>query len=455
MNKIVVKFGGSNLKSTKDIPQIIKVVKQYKTPIVVVSAFYGVTDLLSTLIEKTSTDSSEIKEDLDVIFSKYQVVFDTYINQEEQLKELSDLLNLKREQLTRLLEQLSEEEDNTELKNIILSFGERLSSFVISNILLAKQIQAKEALPEYIGLVSNNKIENAIVPLDSNFTKLKEQLSSDICFVVPGFYAISKKGQISLFGRGGSDYTAAIIAYATKAQSVDLWKDVSGFLSADPKIVESPNEIEQLSYLEAAELSYFGASIIHPATIRPLIKANIPLNIFDINTGNPEEKIGTNIGNGCTETSNSLKSITYNTSFVLLRLKGAGVGIKKGILSKLTQAFDNANINIRSVITSQIEIDFLLHQKDLEQAYAIAKSIQDKNFDIEQEQDIALIAAVGQGIKQSPGIAGQVFGALATANINIRHIVFGASEVAIYLIVNKPDLVPAVRAIHKDIFTKN
>lgn len=365
------------------------------------------------------------------------------------------LLSLKKEQLINLLKQFLEEEGNTELRNIILSFGERLSSFVISNILSEHQFRAEEALPENIGLIANNKVENASVPLNSDFTKIKEKLSSDTIFVIPGFYAKSGKGQISLFGRGGSDYTAAIIAYATEAKSVDLWKDVSGFLSADPKIVDVPKRIEELSFLEAAELSYFGASIIHPGTIRPLIKSNIPLHIYNINQPVKGLSLGTKVSSKPKDYKQVLKSITYNNDYVLLRLKGAGVGIKKGILSAVTKEFDAIKINIRSVITSQIEIDFLLHKNDLSMAYQVVESLQDKNFDIEKEENISLIAAVGHGIKQATGIAGKIFGALAKADINIRHIVFGASDVAIYLIVDKSYYKTAIKAIHHNLFTRN
>ena len=451
MNKIVVKFGGSNLKSNSDIEKIIQVVKSYKQDLViVVSALFGVTDKLVE-ITKVISDESLTKEITEDIFHKYQqsLEYFTTNNQEQEYKLREQRINFET-----LLEVYKANPKSLSTKNAILSFGEKLSAFILNAILNLSDIHCELALPEDFNLKTNNKLNNASISNFTDLEQIKTYFDREKHYVVPGFYGISPKGEIALFGRGGSDYTAAILAYALDADSLDLWKDVSAYLSADPKIVNQPIEIEKLNYLEAAELSYFGAKIIHPGTIRPLLKKEIPLNIYSIHAESYENKRGTQIANLHENSSSKIKSITYNNRFVLLKLKGSGVGIKKGILNEITQLFDQNDINIRSVITSQIEIDFLLHKDDLEKAYTIAKTIQNHFYDLEIEKDISLIACVGDGIKQSAGIAGKIFGALATDDINIKHIIFGASDVALYLIVAQNDLQVAINNIHNKVFEK-
>ena len=445
MNKTVVKFGGSNLKNHSDINKIIEVVKLYNNNlIIVVSAFYGVTDLLQKQV-----DSNKINyKIIDLVFDKYNEVIDLYFTEAE----FKALIKNKKEDFISLIKTYLKDKNNLSERNKILSYGERLTSFVLNQILNKRGIYCQEKLPENIGLICNSNLNSAYIPLNSVFTQLINQFSAKGNYIVPGFYCVTKDKQIANFGRGGSDYTAAIIAYAVNAKSLDLWKDVSGFLSADPKLVDNPINIKSLTYLEAAELSYFGAKIIHPGTIRPLIKKNIPLNILDINSTNKNLLKGTTINGKVSKSNKILKSITYNNNFVLLKLKGSGVGIKKGVLRQVTKLFDDANINIRSVITSQIEIDFLLNKGDLKIAKNIINEININLFDVEVENKISLIAGVGYGIKNHSGIAGKIFNALAQKKINIKHIIFGASDVAIYLIVAKEDLKTAINQIHNKIF---
>jgi aspartate kinase/aspartokinase/homoserine dehydrogenase 1 len=443
MSKIVVKFGGSNLKSKSDINKIIEVIKSYNQDlIIVVSALFGVTDKLN-ILSQNSCNSKQI------IYEIIQQYIDITNNNDKTI--LAKISNKKNE-LKQFIEELKQIPNSVIIQNNILSFGEKLSSYILNIILSNNNITCKEALPENINLLTNGNLKAASINQHFNIEDVKKHFEEKTSYIVPGFYGISPKGNIALFGRGGSDYTASILASATNAKSLDLWKDVSGFLSADPKIVKNPLQLKSLTYLEAAELSYFGAKIIHPDTIRPLLKNNIPLNILDITSDISTSKSGTKINGEQEKTEQVIKSITYNNSFVLLKLKGSGVGIRKGILHEITNLFDTQNINIRSVITSQIEIDFLLHKDDLQKASDLAKTIQDNNYDIEIEDNISLIASVGNGIKQSPGIAGKVFGALSEKNINIKHIIFGASDVAIYLIVAQNDLNLAINQIHNQIF---
>jgi len=442
MQKNVVKFGGSNLKNIAGIKQIIQVIKQYQNNlIIVVSAFYGITDQLLQLTKKTPVNSE--------ILNIFQVYIDTLRAYKAENSDTQKYFEKQEQKLRFYLETFHNSPTiDISIKNQILSLGEQLSAYTLHRILNHLQIPIQLKTPEEISLITAGNLSTAIIHPKIDYAKIAAHFQANKNYIVPGFYGISKDGKIALFGRGGSDYTAAILAYATKAISLDLWKDVSGFMSADPKLIPQSQQIRQLSYLEAAELSYFGAKIIHPGTIRPLEKKKIPLLINNINK--PDER--TKIFDHTTVSSQILKSITYNNNLVLLRLKGSGVGIKKGILKEITEAFDRNQINIRSVITSQIEIDFLLHQNDLKKALQISKQLQNRYYDISIEKNISLIACIGNGIKSASGIAGKLFGALAQTQINIKHIVFGASDVAIYLIIDQKDLKTAIKSIHQTFF---
>ena len=297
MNRTIVKFGGSNLKSTEDIEKIIAVVKSYKNPlIIVVSAFFGITDILNTVINQIS-EKKKTNFNLSVndIKAKKIAVINKHIKNIYHKTEVLEIIEHKISNLKYLFFRLLNNPDSLELKDEILSYGERLSAFTISEVLKNYKISIEEALPENIGLISNNNYSNGSILLKKSSENLKNYFKEDINYVIPGFYGVSDIGKTVLLGRGGSDYSAAAIAYCTNAKSVDLWKDVDGYLSVDPKIINSGEKIAELTYLEAAELSYFGAKILHPRTIQPLIKKNIKINIFNINSIDKSHKKGTTI----------------------------------------------------------------------------------------------------------------------------------------------------------------
>ena len=451
MQKIVVKVGGSNLKDIESLDKVISLVKSYrKNIILVVSAFYGFTDrLIEAVNDKTKVDSL-----LNDLLSTHSIAIKTYVKDSVKQKEALKKLNSKFSELEKLF--LSKETTLPENANNIIAFGERLSALTIAEILDNNGINCSVAYPEEIGLVSNSKFYQGSILLKKTSENLKKSLKPDTTYVVPGFYGIDKNGNTVLLGRGGSDYSAACIANCIDAEYYDVWKDVEGYLSADPKIIDNVKKIDKLSYLEAAELSYFGAKILHPRTIRPLVEKNIEIRLFNPEKHKTPENESTRIGLDSETHDTIIKSITYSKNISMLKLKGSGVGIKKGILAEVTGALDEAQINIRSVVTSQTAIHFIFQKEDLKAAKKIIDHI-NKNidFDVEIDDDIAWIAAVGKGINEKEGVAARIFTALANKNINVRHIVLGASEVAIYFIVKQEDVTEAVKAINEELFSKN
>jgi aspartate kinase/aspartokinase/homoserine dehydrogenase 1 len=448
MQQIVLKVGGSNLKDTDSIGKVIDLIRSYEEPVImVVSAFYGVTDRLIDAVENNG-NPKELSGDLLQLHSE---AINRYIPERSaNITAISKIRNLL-EKLESLFN--SGEKDKPYIANEIISYGERLSAVTLSDIIRNNGKDCAVAFPEKIGFVSNSRYYQGTILLKRSAENLKKKLYPETTYVIPGFYGINSKGHTVLLGRGGSDYSAACIANGIDASYLDVWKDVEGYLSGDPKIIKNVKKIEHLSYLEAAELSYFGAKILHPRTIRPLVEKNIEIRLFNPEKHKKAENPATVIGADTTVSPTIIKSITYSKNIALLKLKGSGVGIKKGILAQVTKALDDAQINIRSVVTSQTAIHFIFLKEDLEHAKSIIDHINKNNdFDTEIDDNIAWIAAIGNGINEKEGIAASIFASLARKEINVRHIVLGASEVAIYFIIKKEDVEEAVNAINDELF---
>jgi aspartate kinase/aspartokinase/homoserine dehydrogenase 1 len=237
---------------------------------------------------------------------------------------------------------------------------------------------------------------------------------------------------------------------------LDVWKDVDGFLSADPVIVENTRNVGHLTYSESAELAYFGSRILHPRTVEPLKEKNIPVKIYNIRNVTDVSKPLTIISEKGNITREVIKSISYSDDFGIVKLGGSGVGVKPGILARITSALDHANINIKSVITSQIAINILLDINDLKRAETLIRNEEIRGIEkISAISEISVVAVVGEGLTTHYGIAAKTFKSVAEKGINIDIISFGASHVAAYFIVNNANKAETVRAIHDEFFVKS
>ncbi len=456
MKKIVAKFGGSNLREHADILKLVKVIKAYNRPmVIVVSAFYGITNHLIRSLALVRQDEDQIKELTRFLlemkesvikenFSEGAAATKTLQKVEERIKELERYLTG--------IHYIGDVPDFVEDR--VLSYGERLSSLLLADILCTHGVDAEEALPEEMPLITDGTFGNGTVDYELSTRGVKQRLSEDKVYVVPGFYGVSNGGKVNLLGRGGSDYSAAALARCLDAESLDVWKDVEGFMSADPKLVAHPCLIKSLTYTEAAELSYFGAGILHPRTVEPLREVNIPINIANINTFEGAIAPGTIVGADEVISRDVIKSVTYSSDVAILKLRGAGVGLQKGILAKVAVAIDRAGINIKSVITSQIAINLLLASHDIFRARRVIEELELPTItELVNIEDVAIIAAVGEGILDRPGVAARIFSAVASKNINVKMIASGASTVATYFLVSESDRDMAVSAIHDEFFS--
>lgn len=456
--RIVVKFGGSNLKSNGDITKLLRAVKLYRREqdiVIVVSALFGVTDTLVEALQLVKCDETSITGLKASLLETHQQLALQYIEDSDLQAETLDNLNRRIDILGKNLKGvncLGEIPDFVEDR--VLSYGERLSSLVLCAILNDNGFPCKEYLPEDLGLFTNGEFRNATVDFALSENNVREYISEKgIIYIVPGFYGISPDEKVTLLGRGGSDYTAAAIARCIDAQAIDLWKDVPGFMSADPSVVGNPFVLQQLTYNEAAELSYFGARIAHPRVFEPAMERNIPVRLFGINHIPDELTPITVIHSKGYVRDDVIKSVTYSNDIGILKLHGAGVGIKPGILAKVTGRLTREGINIKSVITAQTCINILVSGEDLVNGLNVVESIGLTAVDrIGAIDDISVIAVVGEGILEQPGIAARVFGAVSRQRINIHTISAGASDQAIYFIVDKKENITAIRAIHDEFF---
>ena len=452
--KIVIKFGGSNLKGKKDISKLIKAVKLYQEDLViVVSAFFNVTDFLIQTLNDIPCEKGKIKSKINNLKKQTNDFIRDNVNDlkiDRIIKKVSTRLN-SLENYLKGLNYLGEIPDFS--RDHVLSYGEKISSYVLTEIFRSHDLDAVEVLPEDLGLITDGEYGEATIDIDNSRERVKENFKAAKIFIVPGFYGISQKKQITLLGRGGSDYSAAAIANCIDAKSLDIWKDVDGFQSGDPRVVDKPIILKNLSYVEASELSYFGAKILHPRTVEPLSEKNIPIRIFNINKIPEKLKAISHIHNSNEVHKRVFKSVAASDDISYLKLKGPGVGIKPGILSKVTSDLVENNINIKSVITSQTVITLLLSLNDLPKASNIVKDLDLHTVcNITQGKDLSLIACVGEGVKNTPGMLSRMLSAVSNKGINIKAVSFGSSEVAVYILIDKKDKKIAIEEIHKEFF---
>jgi aspartate kinase/aspartokinase/homoserine dehydrogenase 1 len=450
----VIKLGGSILKTKSDVLSVHEVLKNYEGPLIIVfSAFSGITDKL----EKVLRRSDNFYQDGEKVISEITELKDSLINQlieteelrKTALKDLAD--RIEKLKLALFAVQCIGKVPDF-LRAEILSYGEKLCTITLKHILNYLGFSCIELLPEEIPILTDDQYNNASIDLNQSAHAIQGYLNGTN-YIIPGYYGISEKRDITLLGRGGSDYSAACIAQCADALSLDLWKNVDGFLSADPQIVSQVRIINSLTYDEASEMAYFGAEILHPRTVEPIREKTIKINLYNINdyTGWPEPK---SIINGERSIAEDIvKGITFSDDFGIVKIKGAGVGIRPGVLARITMLLEEHNINIKSVLTSQIAINLLVGKDVLTEVDAILKEGDIHGIeDISVVDDISVVSAVGEGLIHHHGLASKIFSAVAQESVNMEMICFGASSVAVYFVVKREETLRAIHALHHTLF---
>jgi aspartokinase/homoserine dehydrogenase 1 len=456
----VLKFGGTSVANAESLSNVLKIVqKQKESTAVIVSALGGITDLLMEMLSSAQSGKQEYRKGFLEIETRHMNIIKTFVpigNQSAIISFLKKNLNDLEAQLDaiHLLEEATPKNFAT-----ISSYGEILSSRIIQEVFLYNDIDSvyqdsrnliKTVFHDGRQVLDQESSENAITSF------FNENKSTTV--LLPGYIASNENGETTTLGRGGSDYSAAIIASAINAEVLEIWTDVSGMYTAHPKIVAQAKPIDKLSYYEAMELSHFGAKVIYPPTLQPIIEKNIPILIK--NSFAPEDP-GTIIDDTpIIENGEIVKGISHIDKVALINLEGSGMIGITGFSKRLFEALSAAKINVimitqasseHSICIGVREEDAMAAKKAIDEKFAFEISIK-KVLPAQVEKDMVNIAVVGEKMKDHQGISGKIFSSLGANNINIRAIAQGASERNISIIIDKKNVSKAINTLHESFF---
>jgi len=451
----VMKFGGGCLRDSRSVAQACAIIAREKRAAVVVSAVSGVTEMLLAAIGQAKRHERNIPPILAALEMKHAAVIDELCPSGLAKKRLQGAIASQISQVERLLTGIACHRDLTSaVRARLLSAGERLAARLLAGILECLETRSSALDAHLAGICTDDNFENASIDRDRTRKALRARIApllrQGIVPVIPGFFGRGPGGAITLLGRNGSDYSAAAVAYALGAERLEVWKDVDGFMSADPARVPSARRLERLSFAEAAELSYFGAKILHPRTVEPL--AGTATRLFVRNMEDPSSA-GSEIIAGHSGRFEDVAGIAANTRLAVIRVHGAGIGSKPGLLAGVSSLLGGAGINIHSVLTSHTCINLLLDPADARNSLQRLKSQTNGVIKkVELEERLALVGVVGDRIMEKEGIYARIFTAVAREKINVEMAAAGASSVACYFLVRSTDLDRAVRAVHDEFF---
>jgi len=436
-----MKFGGTSVGNADRISNVAKIVKSYldRKPIVVVSAVGGVTDMLTELANAAGqSKGDEILGNIKKIH--YEIIEKLGLDKsliEKDIENLSTLFN----------EIKNNKEINNEMLDSVQSFGEQISSKIVAAQLNGIGIKAEAFNSWDLGFLTTSEFGNS-EPLEETFNNLKDNIKKlDIVPVVTGFIGKTENGEITTLGRGGSDYTAGIIGSAIDADEIQIWTDVDGIMSTDPRIVSNAKTIDKISFAEASELAYFGAKVLHPKTILTAIKKNIPVRV--LNSFNPKNK-GTTILNKTNKNQQIVKAIAYKNNIILINIQSTRMLGAYGFLARLFDIFNKYKKSVDVISTSEVSVSLTIDNN-----YNIDNIARDLEgiADIKVLNNKTVISMVGEGIGNTPGISGRTFTALGRNKINIEMISQASSGVNMTFVVDGKDAENAVKFLHEEYFS--
>jgi len=457
----VLKFGGTSVANAENINKVVAIVEQAvkkDTTIVVVSALGGITDTLISGATAAAEGNEKYKDILLQIEQRHLEVVKALIPVTQQ----SSVLSMVKKQCNEiedicngifLLRELS-----ARTKDRMVSYGELLSSQIIAARFKTGNTDSTWKDAREL-IVTSAEYGNAPVIFTATNHKIERYFeeAQQALFIVPGFIAASADGITTTIGRGGSDYTAAIIAAAVKAALVEIWTDVSGMMTADPRLVATAKVIPHISYQEAMELSHFGAKVIYPPTIQPVMNKSIP--VWVKNTFAPED-YGTVIENAAIKNGSSIRGISSINKIALVSLEGSGMVGIPGFSKRLFEALASAAINVILITQGSSEHSICVGIDDVHSTRA--KNAIDNMFAYEietgkveplvVETGLSIIALVGDNMKSHPGTSGKMFGALGRNGVNVRAIAQGSSERNISAVIATGDVKKAINILHEEFF---
>ncbi len=434
--------------------------------ILVASAIKGITDKLITFYSRSCEETPDCEDILEELLVSHQNVINEILKKgTPEYKNAMDFLQANLSDLSQLGRVIGLIRPSTDIQDLIVSYGEKLSTYILYQYLLSNKYKAEFVSSEEI-IRTDDNFGNALPLLDESEKLVNERvgpiLNSKENFItcVTGFYGSTKDKKITTLGRGGTDLTAAIMAYCFQPKyncKVIYWKDVNGFLNADPRITDKASLLKQISYIEAKELAFFGSKVLHPVCLDVNEKREIPSEIrpFD----DPESSEYTVITKDIKKDDKIIKAITSIQKISMATITSGTMVSLPGTVSKLFSLLGNNNINIIFISQSSSENN-ITFGINFDEAMKVSFLLRNSEFfgkqwfNIKIDHDISLIAVVGGGMLQTPGVAGKVFSTLGNNGVNVKAIAQGSSELNITIIIDREDCKKAVDALY-DAFINN
>lgn len=449
---IVMKFGGTSVADAAALENVARIVAahQHDAPVVVVSAMSGVTDALLTSTRLAADQRA------DDALQSLRETFDRHRTAAEQLlspqlwDEFTGYLNDAATQISQLLQRTAAApEARRATQDAIVSFGELLSSALFAALLKHRGVNAEQIDSRHC-IITNNEHTCAAPLIHETFGHTRQSLlpliKAKTIPVVGGFVGATTNGDTTTLGRGGSDYTAALLGAALGSKEIQIWTDVTGVLTADPRVVPNAQTIERLSYSEASELAYFGAKVLHPKTIQPAIEDRIPVRIC--NSREPQKR-GTLVGPQTETSPRTLKAIAHKTGVTTVQITSARMLGAYGFLRALFEVFERHRTVVDVVTTSEVSVSLSLD--DDSSLPSIVKELEQLGT-VRVEKGRAIICVVGEGLRGTPGVAAQVFSTIS--DINLTLISQGASSINVTFAIDESQVQEAVRRLHEVFFVQ-
>jgi len=441
MGRIVMKFGGSSVASAQRITAVADIVRSRldRRPLVVVSAVGvsgdgepKITDQLETLAELANSHRP-YEENLDRIRVKHKKV----------VRELG----LKWEAVSPVWKKLlaavkDVDRPYREFLDEVFSFGERLSSFIIAEAFSSWGIPARCADVSELGILTNENFQDASVAPENESKVLAALRDEEKILVVPGFVGHTADGRITTLGRGGSDYTAALVGSAFEVDEIQIWTDVSGMRSTDPRLIPDAERLDVISFDEAKELAAFGAKVLHPKTIEPAMRKNIPVVI--LNSFKPADA-GTTIRNERVKQNTVIKAIAHKSGVARINIESTRMLGSAGYMARIFTVFAKHQVDIDVMATTEVSVSLTVNS--MRRMDRVIEELREfSNVSVDEGKTI--ICTVGEGMRHTPGVSGRVFSTLGTAGVNVELISQGGSEINITFMVDDKDAERAIRALY-------
>ena len=439
-----MKFGGTSVGSAEALSRVADIVANKEgEKVVVVSAMSGITNFLVSIVDNPQTD---VEKAVDEFAQKHLATA-------AQLFDGENLEEFRREfesRLAGLRNAIQADRDDPGYADAVVSQGERFSSLILAYLLRSKGHRSVAMTSEDAGIVAVGQPMSGSADLLKTATgmtmRVRPLLSMGVIPIITGYYGINPEGRPLTFGRGGSDYSAAVIANAIDADMLEIWTDVDGFMSADPRIIPDAVKIDEMNFGEAAELAYFGAKVLHPRTIEPVRLKHIPLKVK--NSFRPEEP-GTLIHHLRKSKNELLRSVAAKTDLSIITISSAEIAYRPAMVARIIEKIAEINVIIYSISTSLSTVAFLVHNNDVKNTLRQLNGLSGGDIErIDVKNNVALICAVGDNLLDKCGVSGDIFSAVKEAEANVEMISEGASDVSLNFVVPMNKVVEVVKLLH-------